>query len=72
MGAAITSESSEEQLARIKEYAVSMGIAFQIKDDILDYVGDVALGKPVGIDLMSRRLPSLFSAHWKARGARMK
>ncbi len=55
-GAAITSGAGEEQLSHIKEYAVCMGIAFQIKDDILDYVGDVALGKPVGIDLKEQKI----------------
>ena len=37
-------------------YAKYAGIAFQIKDDILDYAGDEALGKPVGIDLQERKI----------------
>lgn len=43
--------ADREQIEKVGEYARSLGIAFQIKDDILDYVGDKALGKPVGIDL---------------------
>ena len=35
---------------------MSLGIAFQIKDDILDYVGDEALGKPTGIDLKEHKI----------------
>ncbi len=56
VGSAITGDADDNQLAQIREYAVSMGIAFQIKDDILDYVGDVALGKPVGIDLKEQKI----------------
>lgn len=48
---AISVGADELQYEKVKDYALSLGIAFQIKDDILDYVGDKALGKPVGIDL---------------------
>jgi geranylgeranyl pyrophosphate synthase len=42
----------EEQVTALKEYALNFGLAFQIVDDILDFVGDeAALGKPVGSDL---------------------
>ncbi|MCI0513982.1 polyprenyl synthetase family protein [candidate division KSB1 bacterium] len=35
----------------------SLGIAFQIKDDLLDYVGDSAkTGKPVGNDIMENKI----------------
>jgi geranylgeranyl pyrophosphate synthase len=39
-------------VAALRRYGRALGIAFQIKDDILDLVGDAAtLGKPVGSDL---------------------
>ena len=38
------------------EYARALGTAFQIKDDILDYTGDGSLGKPVGIDLLEKKI----------------
>lgn len=42
---------NEKLLSAAEEYAVNLGIAFQIQDDILDIVGDSSLlGKPVGSD----------------------
>jgi heptaprenyl diphosphate synthase/octaprenyl-diphosphate synthase len=36
----------------LKEYGYNLGIAFQIVDDILDFIGtEEELGKPVGSDL---------------------
>lgn len=39
-----------------REYSLALGIAFQIKDDILDYAGTGELGKPVGVDLRERKI----------------
>ena len=39
-----------------RQYGVSTGIAFQIKDDILDYSATDALGKPVGMDLREKKI----------------
>lgn len=44
--------ADDETLARFTEYAMDLGIAFQILDDILDIQGDEAkLGKSTGKDL---------------------
>ena len=56
VSAAIASDASKLQQKAISEYAISLGIAFQIKDDILDYVGDDSLGKPIGVDLREQKI----------------
>lgn len=48
---AILAGASGEQLKALTRYAENFGLAFQITDDILDFVGDEKnLGKPVGSD----------------------
>ena len=56
LSVSVSCNATPEQQEAVKEYAVSLGIAFQIKDDILDYVGDEALGKPTGIDLKEHKI----------------
>ena len=48
---AILGDASEQQLEELTEYAEKIGLAFQIKDDILSVEGDELItGKPVGND----------------------
>ena len=48
---AILAQKPEFEMAALKKFAYHAGIAFQIKDDLLDYEGDKdKLGKPVGQD----------------------
>ncbi len=48
----ILSQAPERMTAALKDYGHNLGIAFQIIDDILDFVGDEAdIGKPTGSDL---------------------
>ncbi|UUV06319.1 polyprenyl synthetase family protein [Ruegeria sp. YS9] len=49
--------ASEEQVKALFAYGDSLGIAFQIADDLLDYQGDSkATGKNVGDDFRERKL----------------
>ncbi|MGG4192051.1 MULTISPECIES: polyprenyl synthetase family protein [unclassified Paenibacillus] len=48
---AILAKASEAEIMILKKFAYHAGIAFQIKDDLLDQEGDMhVLGKPVGQD----------------------
>ena len=49
---AILSQAPEESIQVLKGYGCNVGIAFQIVDDVLDFVGtEEELGKPIGSDL---------------------
>lgn len=52
---ALSAGASGDRVEVIAGYACNLGIAFQIKDDILDYVGG-DIGKPVGQDLAERKV----------------
>lgn len=53
---AILAEASESQIQRLSSYADKIGLAFQIKDDILSVEGDAKItGKPVGNDEESKK-----------------
>jgi len=49
---AILSQAPEEAIQTIREFGHNLGMAFQIVDDVLDFIGEEEeLGKPVGSDL---------------------
>ena len=49
---AILSQAPQKSIEALKGYGYNLGIAFQIVDDILDFVGsEQEMGKPVGSDL---------------------
>ena len=59
---AILSDSHESQIQALKDYGHNLGLAFQVVDDLLDFISDEGtMGKPVGNDLLLgvMTLPSL-------------
>lgn len=49
-------QAPEELMEAAGRYGKALGLAFQIRDDILDYAGDQNTGKPVGIDLREQKI----------------
>ncbi len=55
--ASIVAGSTQEVEHRLANYATSLGIAFQIVDDVLDYTGETAaIGKNIGDDLLEGKI----------------
>ena len=52
---AASAGATAEQVKQMYLFGEKIGIAFQIKDDLLDY-GDAEIGKPTGIDLKEKKL----------------
>ena len=54
---AITVDASNEERKALKVFGEKLGIAFQIKDDLFDIIGNQdGLGKPVGFDVKKNML----------------
>lgn len=56
VSAAISVDACPEYEQAAKSYAVALGLAFQIKDDILDYAGTDSVGKPLGVDILEQKI----------------
>lgn len=54
VGAASAGANADE-IEKMRMFGERIGIAFQMKDDLLDY-GDSKIGKPTGIDLKEKKL----------------
>ncbi|MEK9136898.1 MAG: polyprenyl synthetase family protein [Bacteroidota bacterium] len=54
---ATSSSDDPEKHRLLREYGENVGLAFQIRDDLLDYVGRKSItGKPTGLDLSEKKL----------------
>ncbi|MCQ2187801.1 MAG: polyprenyl synthetase family protein [Bacteroidales bacterium] len=72
--AAVSVNAPDEYRQAARAYAHAAGVAFQIKDDILDYAGNAQLGKPLGIDLKEQKitLPLLCAMQGSPREAEIR
>jgi len=67
---AILAGAGEEELARLSAYAVPVGIAFQIQDDLLGMFGDEAsISKSADSDLLEGKRTLLVLTAWKRANA---
>lgn len=48
--------ASEDDAAKMREYGIKLGMAFQVKDDMLDYTSSEKTGKPVCGDIKERKI----------------
>jgi len=53
---AAAAEASEDRVKNMYNFGLNVGLAFQIKDDLLDYGFGEKIGKPIGIDIKERKL----------------
>ena len=56
VSAAVSVGAPEQYEIAARDYAIALGLAFQIKDDILDYDGGEAVGKPLGVDILEQKI----------------
>lgn len=53
----VLSNSTDENLAKkMQNFGTYTGMAFQIKDDLFDYLSSNIIGKPVGIDIKEQKM----------------
>jgi octaprenyl-diphosphate synthase len=70
IGAASATDDPECR-QRMKDYGEMVGMAFQIRDDILDFTGRRSItGKPTGLDLSEKKLtlPLIYALRQSGRG----
>lgn len=70
---AVSATQDAERKRLMREFGEHLGIAFQIRDDLFDFVGSTrAIGKPIGLDMKDKKLtlPLIYSfAHSPKREA---
>jgi octaprenyl-diphosphate synthase len=70
---ATSSGASTEEIDKMKDFGLKVGMAFQIKDDLFDY-GNEEIGKPLGIDIKEKKmtLPLIYALQKADKGTRRK
>jgi len=72
---AIGSTDDKEKILAMRDFGENLGIAFQIRDDILDFIGKTAvIGKPLGGDIKEKKitLPLIYSLEQSAKNENSK
>ncbi len=66
--------AAAEQISLMYSIGIQAGLAFQIKDDILDFDTDTVKGKPSGVDVKERKmtLPLIYTLNKVSRSERRK
>ncbi len=59
----LSNDTDENTASKMREFGTLTGMAFQIKDDLFDYLTSNIIGKPVGIDIKEKKmtLPLIYS-----------
>jgi len=70
---AAAAEADADTVAKMKEFGLNVGMAFQIKDDLFDY-GTYEIGKPLGIDIKEKKmtLPLIYALQHAKGGDKRK
>ncbi|MDD2556154.1 MAG: polyprenyl synthetase family protein [Syntrophaceticus sp.] len=71
---AMVGNGSSDLIWHLKKYGYCLGMAFQITDDILDFIGsEDVMGKPVGSDLRQGiiTIPVIYALQDRLRGPRL-
>ncbi len=55
-GGALSVNANEKDLQTMRSFGETVGICFQIKDDIFDYIAGAEIGKPTGNDMAEGKL----------------
>lgn len=60
---ALSVEAPDDEVKRMKSFGEKVGMCFQIRDDIFDFMGDSSIGKPTGNDIMEGKLtlPAIYA-----------
>jgi octaprenyl-diphosphate synthase len=54
---AASATADETRIMQMKDFGENLGMVFQIRDDVLDYVGRKSItGKPMGLDMKEKKL----------------
>jgi len=54
---ATSSSTNQDEIIAMRNFGEHLGLAFQIRDDILDYIGSTKLvGKPLGADIKDKKI----------------